>query len=104
MTTPQAPTATPLASAAGSAPEYRIERVQDFLKVPADRLEECLTEFRAFLATARDIKELADTLGKVVGDVPETIVDAFVWIDDGERKGTVRFTVAQNNDSTTKVR
>jgi hypothetical protein len=89
---------TPKGEADCSAPEYRIEKVQDFLKVPADRMEECLTEFRDFLTTARSIKKMADELGKVIGSPPpETLVDAFIWIDDGVRKGTVRFT-AENQD------
>jgi len=81
-------------AADGSAPEYEIKTVQDFLKVPADRMEECLTEFRDFLDLSRETVEACKVVGKLLGtEPPETIVQAFIWSDDGERKGTLRLTV-----------
>ncbi len=78
-------------AAADSAPEYRIATVQDFLKVPEDRLEECLHEFRDYLAIARDVTALAKAAGELLGaKETETEVGCFTWCDDGIRKGTLR--------------
>lgn len=78
------------ASATGSAPRYEIKTVQDFLTVPVDRLEACLTEFRDYLEYARDIMELAKLAGEMVGaKETKTSVGSFNWCDDGIRKGTI---------------
>jgi len=97
MTIPNASTAHPLGEAAGSVPKYEIKTVKDFLKVPPERMEECLTEFRDFLDMARTTTEACKVLGQLIGsEPPETFVQAFIWRDDGERKGTLRLTVEQN--------
>ena len=76
----------------GSAPpSYEIKTVQDFLLVPEDRLEACLTEFRDYLEYARDIAELAKLAGEIIGaKETQTTVGSFNWTDDGLRKGTIR--------------
>lgn len=88
------------ASATGSAPpSYEIKTVQDFLLVPEDRLEACLSEFRDYLEYARDIMELAKLAGEIVGaKETKSSVGSFNWTDDGLRKGTIRIetTVEQN--------
>ena len=93
------------ASATGSAPpSYEIKTVQDFLLVPEDRLEACLTEFRDYLEYARDIAELAKLAGEIIGaKETQTTVGSFNWTDDGLRKGTIRIEtkVEQNKDSAT---
>ncbi len=75
----------------GSAPpSYEIKTVQDFLLVPEDRLEACLTEFRDYLEYARDIMELAKLAGENIGaKETQTSVGSFNWTDDGIRKGTI---------------
>lgn len=87
-------------AADGLAPEYRIATVQDFLKVPEDRLEECLKEFRDYLDIARSVTELAKVAGELLGAKDtETEVGCFNWCDDGIRKGTVRLeTKVEQND------
>ena len=84
----------------GSAPpSYEIKTVQDFLLVPEDRLEACLTEFRDYLEYARDIAELAKLAGEIIGaKETQTTVGSFNWTDDGLRKGTIRIVAAQPND------
>jgi len=87
-------------AAHGSAPEYRIERVQDFLQVPEDRLEECLTEFRHYLQIARSVSEMVKLVGEVVGaKKAESEIRCFNWCDDGIRAATIRLeTKVEQND------
>lgn len=87
----EAPAQGTLAAPTGSAPpSYEIKTVQDFLLVPADRLEACLSEFRDYLEYARDIMELAKLAGEIVGaKETESSVGSFNWTDDGIRKGTI---------------
>lgn len=58
-----------------TAPEYRIETVADFAKVPADRLGDCLAEFVPFLFFTRHAGEADPEVGLAL--------EAFTWIDDG---------------------
>ena len=66
---------------------YEIETVLDFLKVPADRLDICLCEFRFFLEIARNLQTAFNNIqGSNLGK-------PFVWLDDGKRKITVNLEV-----------
>jgi hypothetical protein len=87
-------------AAAGSAPKYEIKTVQDFLKVPEDRLEECLKEFRDYLDIARSVSKLVKATGELLGAKgTEAEVGCFNWCDDGIRKGTLRLeTKVEQND------
>lgn len=67
-------------SANANAPTYKIRTIQDFLLVPADRLEECLREFAIMLGMARVATGL---LGWELGDT-------FTWIDDNAGTATMR--------------
>jgi len=83
----------------GSAsPAYEIKTVQDFLLVPEDRLEACLSEFRDYLEYARDIMELAKLAGEIVGaKETKSSVGSFNWTDDGIRKGTIHIETKEQN-------
>jgi len=74
----------------GSAPQYVIATVGDFLKVPEDRLADCLSEFVDFLGMARGIVELASIAGEVVGVDAAAQFGPFIWIDDGKKNRTIR--------------
>lgn len=63
-----------------SAPEYRIESVHDFLKVPSARRGECLREFRRFLDMHADIQTIA-------GVELQTVT--FTFVDDGKHETTI---------------
>jgi hypothetical protein len=68
------------------AATYQIETVADFLRVPEDRIADCLAEFADYLTMARGIIEQAEIAGEVVG-VPVTAqIDPFKWVDDGRQK------------------
>jgi hypothetical protein len=83
--------------APGSAPEYVIATVGDFLKVPEDRQADCLTEFADFLGVARGIVELASIAGEIVGADASAQIGPFTWIDDGKNNRTIRIH-SQNTD------
>ena len=55
--------------------QYEIKTVQDFLKVPEEKLGHCLQEFTLFIASIYPYKPLFDT---------GAVIPAFVWIDDGQ--------------------
>ena len=74
--------------------EYHIVKVQDFLKVPEDRLEECLHEFRDYLETVRKVTALSLEAWKRLGvKEPETEIGCFNWCDDGIRKATLQIEI-----------
>ena len=71
-------------------PEYTIKEVGDFLKVPKDRLDACLEEFKTFLQASRSFMEMANAMAGLLGaDKSQNVLESFVWIDDGERNGTI---------------
>lgn len=61
------------------APRYEIATVDDFCKVPEDRINTCLSEFALFLRMMRPMTDMIGTEMKCV---------TFTWIDDGERNTT----------------
>ncbi len=72
-------------------PQYTIQTVGDFLKVPEDRLDACLEEFKTFLEQSRSFMEIANVMADLVGaDKSKNVVKGFVWIDDGEKNVTIR--------------
>lgn len=72
-------------------PQYTIQTVGDFLKVPEDRLDACLEEFKTFLEQGRAFMEMANALAGILGaDKLKNAVKGFVWIDDGEKNVTIR--------------
>ena len=56
--------------------KYKIETIEDFLKVPEDRLNDCLEDFKTFIEMIRFMKE--------VGNGVE-MINHFVWIDDNKK-------------------
>jgi hypothetical protein len=72
-------------------PQYTIQTVGDFLKVPEDRLDACLEEFKTLLEQGRAFMEMANALAGILGaDKLKNAVKGFVWIDDGEKNVTIR--------------
>lgn len=69
--------------------EYKIETIQDFLKVPEDRIDDCLVEFKEFLEMLRAMYTVAEISAKTLGlDCSnEDLLRfcAFEWVDDGKR-------------------
>ena len=69
--------------------EYKIEHAHDFLQVPEDRLDDCLSEFKHYL---EDIKAFTDSGCEMSG------IGGFTWIDDGEKKRDVIFKFMSEED------
>jgi hypothetical protein len=63
-----------------SFPQYTITTLLDFCKVPFDRREDCLSEFRVWISTADFMVSFMEDMGTPIGagDVQ------FVWMDDGK--------------------
>ena len=69
--------------------EYRIENIEDFIKVPEGRIDDCLKEFKDFIEMYRSLKELSNVIGDII-DHPEPLrTGGFVWVDDGKRERTI---------------
>jgi hypothetical protein len=88
------------------SPKYEISSVADFLKVPENRIEECLKDFAKFVELARATQGLLDAVTEQVvldnnldlrdGDLTWEC-NKFTWIDDGENKATI--TIGFREDS-----
>ena len=66
------------------ANEYRIASLADFAAVPADRLDACLADFKAFLSYAN---QTGSQLAELFGSAAEGLIsvgESFTWIDDGK--------------------
>ena len=66
--------------------QYVISSIQDFFKVPEDRITDCLEEFASFLTVARGMKKLINTVGDASNDIN---IGAFTWTDDGKKEGNI---------------
>jgi len=72
-------------------PAYTIAALSDFLKVPPDRLVNCLAEFAVFIKTVDGIN--AGYVAAAKGGRLEMSLrpSVFKWIDDGKRDMTIKF-------------
>lgn len=88
-----------------SPPTYDIRTVADFLKVPEDRIGECLREFRIMLDMARATTSLLGNIADSMadepgakhkrGDVHFVMLDRFEWIDDNLGEAHLTIDVAE---------
>lgn len=63
---------------------YEIESMDDFLDIPADRLEDCLADFKVATDMIRPIYETANVVGALLGITESPMKQrTFQWIDDG---------------------
>jgi hypothetical protein len=64
---------------------YEIKTVADFLKVPANRVEACLTDFRDWLTLGHNARAMANIVEQAF-EVPDGTMTMqftrFMWIDD----------------------
>ena len=59
--------------------KYKLVSVLDFLKVPQERREDCLSEFLCWLEVAEQVSKIRASIG----------TEAFDWIDDGKGEMTI---------------
>ena len=67
---------------------YPVNTLQDFLKIPPDRLDTCLDDFKRYLEMLRPLDALTDFAKFISEDEgepidEEVIYGPFIWIDDG---------------------
>ena len=63
--------------------KYQIETVNDFLKIPEDKIDKCLDELKDVLKTTNNLYKL----GKIISDYKEKepiSLNKFIWKDDGK--------------------
>lgn len=63
-----------------NATQYKIGKLEDFLKIPSERLGDCLKGFEKTINSAKVIAAKAQAEGKTV----ELHFDELIWVDDGE--------------------
>lgn len=77
---------------------YRLERIADFLEVPADRRETLFEELVTVLTTADAILDAVRRSALELGlEVPEPagVINAVTWTDDGKQELTFDLSVAE---------
>lgn len=57
---------------------YLIKSLEDFYKIPADKIEDCLKDFAVWLEFGRALDMFQDLIG-----VKCMEREGFIWIDDG---------------------
>lgn len=60
--------------------EYEITAIADLLKVPDDKLDDCLADLKIWLGVRKTYDELPDVFRELV-----TLQDTMTWKDDGIR-------------------
>ena len=65
--------------------QYEIKSLSDFLNVPAEKLPECLGDFKQWVELRRSMADGFKLLEPLFGDLSATVEmkDAFIWLDDG---------------------
>lgn len=56
--------------------KYEIKSVADFIKVPDEKLSECLRDFASWCDFHREMRDLLDGI--------EMHEETFIWVDDGK--------------------
>ena len=86
---------------------YEIWTIADFLKVPPDRLDDCLSDFRSYLEVKQplvDYFEIVKAVAKAEGEILDGLSDSpFIWIDDGRPTDRVTVEFTDTDDGGMKV-
>jgi len=69
---------------------YKIRTLSDFLKVPGDRLKDCLAEFQTAIEYAKTFKR---------PDTRLMVMQEFTWIDDGKNNKTFEISCVKEGAS-----
>lgn len=73
-------------------PEYKIESLDDFRKIPEDKIDKCLKEFATGLKLRKRMENLMNVIGENLSGIDKTVdltIPRFIWIDDKEKKLTI---------------
>lgn len=83
--------------------EYLMASPSDFLNVPADKIDECLADFKSWILFDKKVREMVGIIPKDAG----LTVDAqqeFHWIDDGIRDGMIEALFKLPSDARVMIR
>ena len=64
--------------------QYEIKTIEDFFKIPDNRIDDCLDEFKEFISIVKPVVSLANTISDATKTQRAEIIK-FTWIDDGKR-------------------
>ena len=73
-------------------PEYEIQCLDDFRKIPEDKIDKCLKEFGDALRVRKGMENMMNAIGETLSGIDKTVdltIPRFTWIDDKEKKLTV---------------
>lgn len=65
--------------------EYRISAIKDFLAIPPESIDACLSDFKVWIQMARQPGEFSSDMNDLLGTEGALSFsdDSFTWIDDG---------------------
>ncbi|MDX9972268.1 MAG: hypothetical protein RBU21_04655 [FCB group bacterium] len=73
---------------------YKLKTVMDFTKIPEDRIDACLEEFKDCIGHMRLLRTLASDVARMAGAKDVDLGKSyFTWIDDGKRERTLNVRV-----------
>ena len=70
--------------------EYKINKLIDILKIPEDRLDTFLSELKPWVEMTRATLNLLDACAESIGQKMPEQETGMNWIDDGEKKITIK--------------
>lgn len=80
------------AVSSGAAKRYDIVTVEDFTKIPADKVGYCLAEFRVALEAHKLTSKFLKDAGKQIDEKTKAKLKFkhFIWMDDGKNNMEIR--------------
>lgn len=71
--------------------EYEIKTIDDFRKIPLEKIDKCLKEFAIALKSRKHMEEAMNSIGKQISGLDKVLdltIPRFIWIDDKENRLT----------------
>ena len=72
--------------------KYEIQSLDDFRKIPENKINKCLKEFGDALKVRKAMEKAMNVIGKNLSGIDKTIdlhIPSFTWTDDKEKKVTI---------------
>lgn len=72
--------------------KYQIQSLDDFRKIPENKIDKCLKEFGDALKVRKAMEKVMNVIGKGLSGIDKTIdlrIPSFIWTDDKEKKLTI---------------
>lgn len=68
---------------------YEIDKITDIFKIPEDKFEDFLVDFKSYYQFGLHLTTLIDEVAKAGGMVTNTVPQKMVWIDDGKHDAKI---------------